>query len=47
MSEELGLQIIIITGETESPELLSEAGRIFRLENINGITKVEMEDNPI
>jgi hypothetical protein len=47
MSEELGLQIIIITGESESPELLSGADRVFRLEIVNGVTQIEMEDNPI
>lgn len=45
MSEELELQIIMITGEKESEEILSRADRIFRLELVDGITQIEVEDN--
>lgn len=32
LSEDLGLQIIMVTGEDESPEMLKRADRIFRME---------------
>jgi hypothetical protein len=45
LSEELGLQIIMITGE-ESEDIISCSDRIFRLcKNNNGITEVVTWDN--
>jgi len=43
MSEELGLQIIMITGEDESAELISSADRVFRLSLVSGISYVHVE----
>jgi DNA repair exonuclease SbcCD ATPase subunit len=47
LSKELNLQIIMVTGEKESAEILSRADRIFHLElDGNGITQIGVEDNP-
>jgi hypothetical protein len=42
LSEELSLQIILVTGEVESEDIISNADRIFRLELVNGVTQIEV-----
>lgn len=45
LSERLGLQFIIITGEDESREMLSGANRAIRVRKVRGISRVEWRDN--
>lgn len=40
LSERLGLQFIIITGEDEGPELLAGADRVIAVHKIKGISKI-------
>ena len=47
LSEELGLQIIMVSGEVESEDMVSNANRVFRLELVNGITQIQTEDSHI
>ena len=47
LSKELNLQIIMISGIKESESMTSYADRIFRLELINGVTQIQVEDNTI
>lgn len=44
LSKELWLQIIMISGE-ENSEIIEGADRVFRLELVDGISQVEVEDN--
>ena len=44
LSQELNLQIIMITGENESSDIVSQADRVFRISNINGVTQVSIDD---
>lgn len=41
LSERLGLQFIIITGEDEGPELLAGADRVIRIRKVRGVSQVE------
>ena len=44
LSDELNLQVIMISGE-ESEEMTSQADRVFRLELVNGITQIQVDNN--
>lgn len=41
LSEKLGLQFIIITGQTETRELLAGADRVIRVRKVRGVSQVE------
>lgn len=45
LSEKLGLQFIIITGEDEGPELLAGADRVITVRKARGVSQVEWRDN--
>lgn len=43
LSDRLGLQFIIITGEDESPELLSGADRVIRVGKVRGVSRISYD----
>lgn len=45
LSEKLGLQFIIITGQAETRELLAGADRAIRVRKVKGVSRVEWSDN--
>ena len=43
LSQQLGLQIIMVTGEDESPEIVAQADRVFRVSMDKGVSSVTEE----
>ena len=44
VSQECGLQIIMVTGEEESPAIVAKADRVFRVVKRHGVSEVEAEN---